>query len=557
MNYSNIHPRNSIANAPSAKKKFEKLSSGNSTSMNIEISYLNIRNSENKAEWIEDSPYNHHEWIICEVIHLVCFFLALYMLYALVHFYTVQQRHRIYSGRSSGSRWLEKMCIMSTVCAIVRFTNNQYLLFTWWHERDHCSVVLNISIALYFVSMYPIYFFLWLRQRIFYSNQALKHLYNKFTRFLSWATIFCFFVLTGVSMVLFVVDRKNSASGRVCGDHYHHHITTNGPVNDTTTANETLSEFTFYNTSKKYHLQGLQVNTIAGLIGGLIQTSFLVLFLYPIMDNKLRAVRNLNMHCHHSLMKLIRRTFLLSGVCIFSDVGIALGVKGIHALFPEAVFAPLAMYDINLVINIVCIVATFRHWRKMLFPWLYNCFGRSLLNNSTRKYYLEHRVSRFTSSNGGGTISSPGDRFNRDSSRRGADEIKLKKAQVVDVLVRNEDGENGETNEKMKIETGNVSDVETEETNGNYIPTRKYRANFSPKTFRPGNINGYKYRRTYSAGESEMPSKTFTMMSGTPIYASSHLSFRSKKAKNVVTTKLVLKSESFLLMDSPTKSNSA
>ena len=89
------------------------------------------------------------------------------------------------------------------------------------------------------------------------------------------------------------------------------------------------------------------------------------------MDHKLRAMRTRHMQSRNAIFKLIRRSFLLAGLCILTDVAIALLVKKVHADFPEAIFAPLAMYDVNLIINLVCIIATFRNWQVMLFPWFY------------------------------------------------------------------------------------------------------------------------------------------------------------------------------------------
>nr|CAB3262856.1 uncharacterized protein LOC100184227 [Phallusia mammillata] len=109
--------------------------------------------------------------------------------------------------------------------------------------------------------------------------------------------------------------------------------------------------------------------------------SFLALFLYPIMDNKLRAVRSNHMRSGSvGLLTLIRRSFVLAGLCILSDVAIAILVKTVYNSFPSAAFAPLAMYDINLIINLICIIMTFRRWRVMLFPWLYTDTCRTMFD---------------------------------------------------------------------------------------------------------------------------------------------------------------------------------
>lgn len=104
-------------------------------------------------------------------------------------------------------------------------------------------------------------------QRIFYSNKALKHLYDRTVRFVSWATIFCFIIVTIVSMVLFVVDPNNNASGRVCKSRF----AAVGLPEDTAMVNATEDE-------EIEPTQGLKVNTIAGLLASAIQVHMFAYF---------------------------------------------------------------------------------------------------------------------------------------------------------------------------------------------------------------------------------------------------------------------------------------
>ncbi|CAK8675855.1 uncharacterized protein LOC143460542 [Clavelina lepadiformis] len=305
-------------------------------------------------------------WVTCEAIHLICILIALYVLYALLHYRAIKINNKKGSARHrKGGEWLENLCMIGIVAALCRFANNQALLLTWWNSDTRCSTLLNLSIALYFIAMHPVYLFLWVRQRIFYSNRALKHLYGKTVRFLSWAALVCFISVTILCMVLFVVDPENSATGRVCKNASNYQDT-------------------------NQHFQGVKVNTMAGLLAGGIQLSFLALFLYPIMDNKLRAMRSQHMRSGSiALITLIRRSFVLAGVCILTDVAIALLLKTIYVNFPDAIFAPLAMYDVNLLVNLLCIIMTFRRWRVMFFPWFYSrcCCEREVTVN--RQSFIE------------------------------------------------------------------------------------------------------------------------------------------------------------------------
>lgn len=100
------------------------------------------------------------------------------------------------------------------------------------------------------------------------------------------------------------------------------------------------------------------------------------------MDNKLRTMRTRHMRSGSAILQLIRRSFVLAGLCIFSDIAIALLITTIHKNFPDAIFAPLAMYDLNLIINLVCILLTFRNWNTMIFPWLYKWGCKEKTDNS-------------------------------------------------------------------------------------------------------------------------------------------------------------------------------
>ena len=86
----------------------------------------------------------------------------------------------------------------------------------------------------------------------------------------------------------------------------------------------------------------------------------------------LRELRKEHMHNgNKALMSLIRRSFVLAGCCICSDLALVFIVKTIHVKFPDAVFAPLVAYDVNLILNFICMIITFRKWKRALLPWYF------------------------------------------------------------------------------------------------------------------------------------------------------------------------------------------
>jgi len=68
------------------------------------------------------------------------------------------------SRHRKGGRWLENLCLIGILFALLRFANNQALLFTGYLAASRCSVILNVSIAMYFIAIHPVYLFLWVRQ---------------------------------------------------------------------------------------------------------------------------------------------------------------------------------------------------------------------------------------------------------------------------------------------------------------------------------------------------------------------------------------------------------
>lgn len=266
------------------------------------------------------------------------------------------------------------------------------------------------------------------------------------------------------------------------------------------------------------------------------------------MENKLRAVRNPNMRCHHSLMSLIRRAFFLSGICIFSDVSIAFGVKFVYMQYPDAIFAPLVMYDINLIVNIVCVVATFRRWRRMLFPYLYTCCNGKLIRGFTAKYYLERRSTTGYDTSNGGTAPKLSQ---YDEQKKSEWKIKTEKLPVVDVLLLS-DGESSVEDRNGKEEKHKVDNEQEKKEECDNFPPLQYFTDTSGSQFQRKNSKKITYtrRNTASGACCAASPKTVTHLTGKPYYANSRFSFRTKKGNNVITTKLIMKSEAFMWMKS-------
>ena len=66
------------------------------------------------------------------------------------------------------------------------------------------------------------------------------------------------------------------------------------------------------------------------------------------------------------LNKVIWKVFILATICVVSDM-IATAIQLILVV-PELAY--LALYDVNLLVNVTCIIMSFKNWDKILtYPW--------------------------------------------------------------------------------------------------------------------------------------------------------------------------------------------
>lgn len=256
------------------------------------------------------------------------------------------------------------------------------------------------------------------------------------------------------------------------------------------------------------------------------------------MDNKLREVRNHKLKCHHSLMKLIRRAFVLSGVCIITDVTIALAVGSIHTAHPRAVYAPLVIYDINLLVNIVCIVSTFRRWRGMLVPcYFFYCYrgGKSLLRGSSKVYYLARR-SAMDDTNGMVR------KYINNVETVNYAQKSIIEPPKVDVIL-DSDAEANDCSNESQISNEPGERCEISQIFEENIQQQQNSTHSTPKSSGFSRLSRFKSSRKTVNGCKQRAVLQTNSTAFTPFIATSRLSLRAKSRNNIVTTKITLKSE--------------
>ncbi|XP_077971752.1 uncharacterized protein LOC144425869 [Styela clava] len=324
-------------------------------------------------------------WIIVIIVNIASLFVSLYIFIELViHSFLLTndkkqqlekqeniRNNRPGFGNSSSVRLndlkvdakkhlanLERMCIAGAVFTTLRIASEQLQLFFGGKSDFLCTVILKVHIVLYSLPIASIYTFLWARQRIMYRHPSMRLFSSKRTQFASWYIIFTLFNGFIATAVLFLTTRSYTKSDFGCA---------------------------LKNTSIPKFIPWLI------LIGTTVisQTLLLALFLYPLVRHrKVMKTAQLDNQMTDTVKPVIKRVFLVTLVCVLSDVIAALVTLATSNILISNIF-----YDINLLVNMFGICFSFADWKNRLFPWKHN-----ITNEYTNKIQTERYpyFSRFT-----------------------------------------------------------------------------------------------------------------------------------------------------------------
>lgn len=178
-------------------------------------------------------------------------------------------------------------------------------------------IIVNVNYLLYFVSLMLTYSVLWLRQRNVLLDPALLHLSNSVSSFISRYFIILI-VFLGVVLL---------------------------PT--------TIAFYVFGICIEQCYVNTLLLSlTIAPLT---VQLPLLSLILFPLFKYHMT-----NVSTNQKYLTLIKRMSTLAAICLMSDV-----MTGILHVYFDALFTPL---QINLIVNVICVIMTPLNWKERLFP---------------------------------------------------------------------------------------------------------------------------------------------------------------------------------------------
>ena len=276
-------------------------------------------------------------FIVLETTVAIFTMMMVYLVVALIIYEWKKPKNNIISLRhlSDLNRSLQfalKMRLLTLLAVLLvlgRFVCENYELLAQYTGvcYDYCNIIVKIKVTLTAVALYCIYSFLWMRQQFFYAEPAVQHLSRPLIRALSWGSLGLLTLALLIGTVLFLVTRFYKMTERGCLNHHN----TIPPV----------IPWIFLGTA-----------TV------LSQLILFALFVYPLLQHKSQLDAS---SCSNfsSFAPLIKRVAMAAAICIISDI---IALLLIVLVKDQDEIIPTLAYDISLVVNVICVMATFSDW---------------------------------------------------------------------------------------------------------------------------------------------------------------------------------------------------
>ena len=225
------------------------------------------------------------------------------------------------------------ICILVSLFFVLQLTLQQLQIFRVSVDFQTLRLALKYIYALQIVLGY---LFMWVRQRLFYyGSSPLRNLLDKKTPLLALSSLSLIFVMANVVVQMSLAWYW--------------------------TANTVLQEaLTWF------------------CLCVLVQGTLIGLFLYPLWTldrERKRFLKSTNgngrVFSSSNVNSLIRRCVIFSSFYFATDLGITLAVmlQDILKLDPFSELVMIFLQNINSIINIACLVCSFRNWGTILLPW--------------------------------------------------------------------------------------------------------------------------------------------------------------------------------------------
>nr|XP_039271681.1 uncharacterized protein LOC120346096 [Styela clava] len=337
-------------------------------------------------------------YIVCQGINSCLMVATLWILLCLVMYGVRTKKWAKKSKRSDmNGGMVYTASVIAVAATIPRYIADQIIFSAVYIDGAlrWCEFFMDTGNATYFMALYPIYLFLWFRQKALYGHPAMKRLAGKCVSVFGWVT------LVGLSLaaigvgLMFVVPSDYTGSP-------------NGCVVDLLKSNSS------YSTDVPYRLS-YYVLVVLLIVA---QLSLLSLFIYPMVrSNAIQNSRRLSQSSTkpyaidnlddidglpgkkisrfrsymstirdasrkistsslgkkpNTVQKTIRRSVACASISMVSDV---LAMAVVSFVIPQTVPRSLTntVYDISTLVSVLSILATFSNYRDILTV----CFRKS------------------------------------------------------------------------------------------------------------------------------------------------------------------------------------
>lgn len=228
---------------------------------------------------------------------------------------------------------IDVLCLTASVAAFLHTAID--LRWVYGRQNDYgCNLAMKTKVTTFGISLSIVYLVLWMRQRIFYKDPRLNHLSSKLILVISWS-IGIFLGLSALSLLLLsvvLVNYEGTAIGCLHIDIY------------------MMSQIQLY---------------VFVACTTCLNIFLLCLFVYPFVRH-FKSMKNAGNDGNiKSVINLIKRASIATTVIVITDfalvaiIAILVDISGTVLWF---------LYDLRLIINIVCLLSSFPDWRRRILP---------------------------------------------------------------------------------------------------------------------------------------------------------------------------------------------
>ncbi|XP_039254397.2 uncharacterized protein LOC120331393 [Styela clava] len=317
-----------------------------------------------------------HIKTICRVVNAVLLACTMYIIISLIIYGIKNHRWKKSTGISNvNGGVIYTACIVAVILFLPRLVADAVLINISLIPGglQMCEVVFDITNGAYTLAAFAIYSFLWFRQLLIYAQPTVRQMTGKYANPLGWFAMSLLIIMSLGLTVMFTLPTSFESLPYGCVINLR--------------ANLTDLEY-FFKGSGPYLMVGLQI---------LAQLILLGLFIYPLALSNSAVHENNNISRGNDpsetgikfykikrlfsaiwrmikgepdaniVSRTIHRSMVCCSITISSDIftmAIVLSIPEENLDIPRVL--PTTLYDISIMINVFCIVATFQNTRGIL-----------------------------------------------------------------------------------------------------------------------------------------------------------------------------------------------